>query len=222
MSPTEVGLIRFPRLRDFGRAYTSGSGGSPIAAPLSLSALSIDLVVALAQRPAGVGAGELARIVDGAPTSVQNALRLLAAHGFVTRGSSRFALARDHPAAAELVALGLRLPPPDAAIRLVLRASDIVDFAAVDNAGFVIGTRPGTGTALLDALDDALATIRRDRAESMSVLRFESGELGRILNAAVGLRRRVLEAQIIKGVVRPVGPSASGTARSTGSGHQNS
>ena len=95
----------------------SPAGGSPIAAPLSLSALSIDLVVALAQRPAGVGAGELARIVGGAPTSVQNGLRLLAAHGLVLRGASRYALVPGHPAAAELVALGLRLLAPESAIR---------------------------------------------------------------------------------------------------------
>ena len=204
-------------------AYPCRQEGAPIAAQLSLSALSIDLVVALAQRPAGVGAGELARIVRGAPTSVQNGLRLLAAHGLVLRGASRYAFVPGHPAAAELVALGLRLVAPEAAIGLVLRACDSVEFASVDLTGFVVGTRPDASSESMAILESSLATIRRDRENVPVVLRFDSDELTRILRSAIGLRLRVMTATILKGTVRPVGPSAA-TAypRGPGSTPQNS
>ena len=135
-----------------------------------------------------------------------NGIRLLAAHGLVTRAGSRYGLARQHPAAAEAVALGLRLPSPEAAIRVVLRASDSIEFAVADEDGFVVGIRVSPTAVSLAALEASLATIRRDRPELPPILRFETPELARILHSAMGLRRRVASATLVKGTHLPVGP----------------
>ena len=187
-------------------AYTGGEEDAQIATSLSLSALSLDLIVALAQRPDGLGAGELTRIVAGPPTTVQNSLRLLTTHGLVIRDGSRFTLAGTHPAAAEVVALGLRLPPPDAATRIVVRANTSIEFAVADETGFIVGTRAEPDPEAVALLDSSLATIGRGRPEAPPVLRFETHELGRILRSAVALRRRVAAAEVIKGTVRAAGP----------------
>src|SRR5215210_1373052 len=97
--------------------HTWPQEGRRIAAAFTLSALGLDLIVALDQRANGTGSSELARIVGGAPTSVHHSLGLLVAHGIVRRQSSAYTLASEHPAFAELVAVGLRLPAPTAAIR---------------------------------------------------------------------------------------------------------
>ena len=184
--------------------------GARLVVPLSLSALSLDLIIALAQRPHGVSASELARVVGGAPTSVQSSLRLLTDHGLVTRGGgARYRLSAQHPAAADAVALALRLAAPDAATRLVLRASDSVEFAVVDETSFVVGTRADAEPDSRAALDSSLATIRRDRPDVPPVLRFETEELRRILRSALALRRRVTAGEVVKGVLRPAGPSAA-------------
>src|SRR6476660_2599508 len=93
-------------------AHTLRTGGGPPdvpTVPLSLSALGFDILIALAQRPEGIGAGALGRLVDGAPTSVQNNLRVLAAHGLVRRTATRYTLIPDAPGGEERVAAGLRL-----------------------------------------------------------------------------------------------------------------
>src|SRR5207248_10297409 len=117
------GLV-FGRARGFRTLRTEGD---TIAAPLSLSALSLEIVVALAQRPRGAGSSELARIVEGPKTSVQSPLRLLVRHGIVAQAAGQFSLADQRPGVPELVALGLRLGDPVDTIRLVLRASDVVE-----------------------------------------------------------------------------------------------
>ena len=83
-----------------------------MAAPLTLSALSLELAVVLAQRPDGSRAADLTRIAEAPHTSVQNSLRHLVDHGFVRRSGLLYWLVADHPAAPELVNLGLRVPPP--------------------------------------------------------------------------------------------------------------
>jgi hypothetical protein len=148
----------------------------------------------------------LARIVDGPPTTVQNSLRQLVTHGLVTRDGARFILSELHPAAAEVVALGLRLPAPEAATRIVVRANTSIEFAVVDETGFIVGTRAEPGAESVALLDSSLATIRRGRPEVPPVLRFETHELGRILRSALGLRSRVAAADLVKGTVRPAGP----------------
>ena len=223
MSPAAAGLTRFPVVSDGVRCrsiclqtkpspaasgpYTGAEEDAQIATPLSLSALSLDLIIALAQRRGGIGSSELTRIVVGPPTTVQNSLRLLVAHGLVTRSGTRFALARAHPAAGEAVALGLRLAPPGAAMRLVVRASDSVEVAIADEMGLIVGLRADADPESLALLDSSLATIGRDRSDVPQVLRFETRELARILHSALGLRSRVAVADIVKGTVRPAGPS---------------
>jgi hypothetical protein len=177
-----------------------------INTPLSLSALSLDVVVVLSLRPQGASGGELARLTGAAPTSVQNTLRLLAGHGLVMRRSAMHVLSFDHAAVPDIAAVGLRLRAPRDAMSLILRASDAVEFACVDAAGFVIGTRVHPDPASSAAFEAALATIRRDRPDVPVVLRFETEELARILHSALGLRTRVASAEVIKGLVRRVGP----------------
>ncbi len=175
--------------------------------PLSISALSIDLLVALTQRPDGMGAGELGRLVDGAPTSVQSSLRTLATHHLIRRDGAKYLLAADHPGVEELVAAGLRLSSPEEALRLVLRASDSVEFASQDAGGFVVGLREKPNPASMAALERSLATISRGRPITVpTVLRFEIDELARIVHSAMGLRSRLRSATILKGAVRTPGP----------------
>jgi hypothetical protein len=176
--------------------------------------------VVLSQRPTGVGAGELARLADAPPTSVQNTLRLLVVNGLVSRRASRYFLSTDHPAVAEVVAVGLRLAPPQDALLLVIRASEYVEFASLDEAGFVIGTRTNPDPDSASAFEAAIATIRRDREDVPVMLRFETEELARILQSAVGLRTRIAAAHAVKGIVRRPGPLAmdrhtDGPGRST-------
>jgi hypothetical protein len=180
-----------------------------MAAPLSISALSLDLAVALAQRPRGAGSTELARIVDGPKTTVQSALRVLAQHGLVARSGRQFTLARQRPGVEELVTLALRLPEPEAAIRLVLRASDVVEFACIDPGGFIVGERLHVEGDEMEAFETSLQTIAQERADVLPVLRFELGELVRITHSAIGLRTRVAGAEIVKGRVRRLGPPAA-------------
>jgi hypothetical protein len=164
--------------------------------------------VVLSQRPTGLGAGELVRLTDAAPTSLQNTLRLLVANGLVGHRSSRYFLSTDHPALAEVVATGLRLATPQDALLLVMRASEYVEFACIDEAGFVIGTQANADPDSAAAFEGAIATIRRDRGDVPVVLRFETEELARILQSAIGLRTRIASAQPVKGIVRRVGPLA--------------
>lgn len=175
---------------------------------MSLSALSIDLVIALAQRPDGIGAGELARIVDGPPTSVQNALRRLTIHGLVTRRVSRWTLESSHPAASELVSLGLRLAAPQEALRLVLCASDRVEFACMDGGGFIVGTGTRATPKAAGAFATSLEAIRRGREDVPIVLQFEIDELARIIHSAILLRTRIGSADVLKGGIRWAGPLA--------------
>jgi hypothetical protein len=176
--------------------------------PLSLSALSLDILVALDQAALGLGAGPLGRVVEGAPTSVQNNLRALVASGLVRRTSTRYLLAVDAPGAEELVAAALRLAPPAAAMRLVARANPAVEFASEDGGGFVVGLATNADETSLAALDRAIAMIRRDRPATVPpVLRFQMDELSRIIHSAIGLRTRLGAASVVKGAVRVPGRS---------------
>jgi len=178
--------------------------------PLSLSALSLDILIALDQAVGGLGAGPLGRVVDGPPTSVQNNLRVLLAHGLVQRTATRYSLVADAPAAEELAAAGLRLASPDAAIRLILRANPAVEFACQDPGGFVVGQATNADETAIVALERGIATIRRGRSAAVPpVLRFQIDELSRILHSAMGLRTRVASAVVVKGAVRAPGRSAA-------------
>jgi hypothetical protein len=178
------------------------------ATPLSLSALSVDILIALSNRADGIAAGELGRILDGAPTSIQNNLRVLTTHGLVQRQGSRYVLVVDEPGVEELVAAGLRLARPEDAIRLVLRANTTVEFATYDLGGFIVGLRARPDIPSIDALERSIGTIRRNRPVAVpAILRFEMDELVRIMHAAVGLRTRIAAALVVKGVVRTTGRS---------------
>jgi hypothetical protein len=176
--------------------------------PLSLSALGLDILVALDQVHQGLGAGPLGRVVDGPPTSVQNNLRSLSTAGLVRRSSTRYLLAADAPGAAELVTAALLLAPPEAAIRLVLRANPAVEFASEDPGGFVAGIAMDADETAQAALERALTIIRRGRPALVPpVLRFQMDEFARILHSAVGLRTRIAAATVLKGGIRTPGRS---------------
>jgi hypothetical protein len=140
---------------------------------------------------------------------VQSALRVLVRHGLVVQSEAQFTLADQRRGVKELVALGLRLPESDQAIRLVLRASNVVEFACVDAGGFIVGERARVEEGEAEAFEASLETIARDRADVLPVLRFELDELVRITHSAIGLRTRVAAAEIVKGGVRRLGPSAA-------------
>jgi hypothetical protein len=127
-------------------------------------------------------------------------------HGLVERVGSQYHLNSAARGAPEIVALGLRLPAPELAIRLVLRANEAVELAIFDPGGFVVGERGAGDGESLDRLDDALEAIRRDRADTPAVLRFQTGELARLIRTAIGLRSRVAMGEVVKGTVRRVGP----------------
>jgi hypothetical protein len=125
------------------------------------------------------------------------------------QSEAQFTLPDQRRGVKELVALGLRLPESDQAIRLVLRASDVVEFACVDAGGFIVGERARVEEGEAEAFEASLETIARDRADVLPVLRFELDELVRITHSAIGLRTRVAAAEIVKGGVRRLGPSAA-------------
>ena len=105
-----------------------------------------------------------------------------------------------------MVALGLRLHPPTEVIGIVLRANAAVEFACRDEGGFIVGERRPGSEGAIALLDAALSDIRRDRVDEVPVLlRFEMGELSRILRSAAVLRSRVAMAEVVKGTVRRTG-----------------
>ncbi len=168
---------------------------------LTLSPLAMDLLVALSQRPDGSRAADLARIVAAPPTSVTGVLRDLGGHGVVTRNGWTYHLATEHPAHHELLELCLRLPSPEFAIEIVLRANDAIEFACVDPGGFIASERSAAPESQA-ALEMAIETIRRDRADAPYVLRFSVSDLNRIAQSAVGLRARLKAGRVLKGRVR--------------------
>ena len=200
-----------PKVRAVNSAYTLWQEAAPSlvpTVPLSISALGFDILIALAQRPGGIGAGPLGRIVDGAPTSVQNTLRMLIANGLVRRTGTRYLVEPGAPGVEELVAAGLRLARPAAALRLVLRANDSVEFASEDPGGFVVGLRSEAEAPVAEALERSIATVRRGRSTGdPAILHFQFEELTRIVRSAVGLRTRLAAADVIKGSVRAAGRS---------------
>jgi hypothetical protein len=140
------------------------------------------------------------------------------ANQIVRREGSAFMLLPERVGVRELVALGLRLPSPTEVIRVVLRANEAVEFACLDASGFVVGERGASTEHAVGLLDATLDDIRRDRTDAVPVvLRFETGELIRILRSAVGLRTRVAMAEVVKGSVRRMGPLPTG-ASPTGTG----
>jgi hypothetical protein len=170
--------------------------------------LSFDILVALDQAGPGLGAGPLGRAIEGPPTSVQNNLRALVSSGLIRRSATRYQLVADAPGAEELVAAGLRLAVPEAAIRLIARANPAVEFASEDPGGFVLGLANAVDDMAIAALERAMTTIRRGRPATVPpVLRFQMDELTRILHSAVGLRTRIGAASVVKGAVRAPGRS---------------
>ncbi len=166
-------------------------------APLALSALALNLVVVLSQRPSGSRANDLGRILAAPHTSVQTTLRHLEAHGLVRRDGAGYWLRDDHPAMPEVVALALRLPPMADALALVVRANEAIEFACVDGIGFIVGERRALAPEAWVQFERALAEVRRDRDDAPLLVDFATADLARMLHSAVGLRTRIGLATVL-------------------------
>lgn len=170
---------------------------------LTLSPIGFDIVLALSQAPGGLRLADIAHVIGSPVSSVQTALRILVANQIVRREAlepPRYRLAPDHPAREELVSLATVLPEPAHAIGVILRASPVVTFAAVDAIGFlgVTQDRPADEAAAA-ALDRGLTAIAASRPETPTVMRMTESELERLVRVAVGLGDRIGKALPLKG-----------------------
>ena len=176
--------------------------GATAQRTLTLTQIGLDVILSLSLEPAGTRLTNLATGIGAPVSSVQAALRILAANRIVERLDGpppQYRLVESHPARTRLVALASVLIDPPKALAIVLRASSATGYAAVDHAGF-IATVAADATIddrarLAAALDD-IAVARRD-APPVELAGEE--EFGRLATASIGLRARLREAIVIKG-----------------------
>ncbi|MFL5778204.1 MAG: hypothetical protein ACJ761_04605 [Chloroflexota bacterium] len=167
---------------------------------MALTSIGLDIVLGLAQVPGGLRLSPLATAIGSPVSSVQAALRILLANRLVERDAAmppRYRLA-PHPAREELVGLATVFPEPAHAIGIALRANPSVDFAAVDQAGFVATSDP-TQSVLAASLDATIARIRAARPDTPPVEVTEREAFSRLIDVSLGLESRLRRMIVLKG-----------------------
>lgn len=187
----------------------AGAGGAhePLGRRLALTPISLDVVAALAHDPAGLRLTPLAQVMGSPVSSVQAALRVLLANGLVDRDGGQPPAYRltSHPAVASLVDLSILLPEPTHTLGLVLRASSVVSYAAVDRDGFVAAVEGTLGEPAHDRLLRTLATVADAHPGAPPVQRMAADELARLVAVSVGSRARLASAVVLKGRLERLG-----------------
>jgi hypothetical protein len=181
---------------------------------LALTAISLDIVIALRSDPDGLRLTQIAGAIGSPVSSVQAALRSLVQHGLAERVGPvppRYRLT-DHPAATPLERLALLLPEPAHVIGIVLRADPDVVYATVDRAGFVVGLEDGDRADGGTRLGEALSTVRGSRPDAPPVDISSMEELRRMLRVSLGLRARLDDAVAVKGRVGARGEAPYATS----------
>ncbi|MGH2748380.1 MAG: nucleotidyltransferase domain-containing protein [Actinomycetota bacterium] len=171
---------------------------------------ALEAVAALGQRPDGLRLTDLAAAVGMPSSSAQRALELLGADGFVDRhaGRARHRLVRDHPAVAALEQLALRSLPADAALDIVVRANDSIEFAGKDADGYLVVIRGLADPADEVRLAAAIETTNADRNDARPVACVRHDEV-RGPSPDPGLRARAASMTILRGSVERSFPAPS-------------
>lgn len=160
----------------------------------------LELVVALSQRPEGSRLSEVASVLQVPLSSAQRAVGRLIEEGLVrTLPGRRHAIASEHPAGAALVEFALRKLPLREALDLVCRASPAVEFAARNEAGYLVVLSPFAEPADAARLHDAFERIGRGRRERVAIEVLERSDLRRRLLDDPELRDRGLGMAAVKG-----------------------
>ena len=165
---------------------------------------ALEAVIALDQRPEGLRLADVAAILGTGPSSAQRALELLVSDGLVGRGGAGrrfYRLEAGHPAAPALVALASRGLPVEAAVDLVCRANQAVEFAGRDEEGYLLVTRRLADPADEARLGRALAAINADRADARPMTRYAHDEVRDFLLGDRRLRDRAIGMTIVRGSV---------------------
>lgn len=143
------------------------------------SDVGLEVLVALQQRPDGLGLSEIARCLRRGTSAVQRALDVLTEDGLLQHegGRTPFVPHAAEPAAAAAQIVALRLLPSRAAIRLALRASPVPAFAGESAQGFAYVPRPLAGDDEEVRLAAALTVIATGRPETPAVERIPEPEV---------------------------------------------
>lgn len=165
---------------------------------------SLEVVIALHQRPDGARLADLLSAAQLRPRRVETILRRLIELGLVERESvrhPRYRLVREHPAALELVGLALRVPRPERSLTVAVRASPAVWYAAADADEFMVVHHESSEPSTLARLEEAFQLVgARDRAMPR-IVRFSRNEFFRLLRVALAFRVRALALKPVKGSV---------------------
>jgi hypothetical protein len=168
---------------------------------------SLEVVIALHQRPEGARLTDLVSAVGLRARPVETILRRLIQVGLVDRERTRhprYHLVRDHPATPELIGLALRVPAPARSLTVAVRASPAVWYAPADDDEFMVVHHDNSQPSALASLEEAFQVVSaRDRAMPR-VVRFSREEFLRLLRVAIAFRVRALALKPVKGnVLRP-------------------
>lgn len=176
----------------------------------TLSPIGLDIVLAASQVPHGIRLSDLATVIGSPVSSVQTALRILAAHGIIRRhGGSvpRYGVSIAHPAWEQIVDLATVLPEPEHAMAIILRSNPAAAFAAVDAHGFVVAVDDSLDAEAHMLLERHLNLVRATHHPLPALLRIPFDEFGRLVAVDLELRRRLEAAITLKGGLPRV-PSA--------------
>lgn len=160
---------------------------------------TVEAVVALSQREAGLQLTDLAEACRAPLTSMQRAVDGLVRDGLVISDRRRYRLAREHPAATALIEFSLRSLPVEQALEIVVRANRAVEFAGVDRAGYFAVESPFAESVDQAALRRTVQLINRDRSEARSVEFLQRAELRDRIIDTPELRARGLAMHQVKG-----------------------
>jgi hypothetical protein len=167
-----------------------------------VSAIGLDIVLAVSQVPNGLRLTEVATVIGSPVSSVQSALRTLDADGLVRRRGDRYSLALDHHARDQMVALATVLPESGHVVAIIVRSNPAVRFAAADSSGFVVVDGVPSSDAVR-ALDQQLDLIRATQPALPEILRLQFAEFERLLAVDLQFRSRMDTAVSLKGHVPP-------------------
>jgi hypothetical protein len=166
---------------------------------LIASELALRVLLALAQRPAGLRTAALAQILDAPFSSVERAGDVLLDDGLAERRDRRLALAPT-PRAREAVRFALAIVEPLAAVAVLARANPAVEFAGADRDGVLLVTRRFAEPADEARLERSVADLRELQGGPAVEILAKSGLRERLLDD-LAPRRRALEMRVLAGSV---------------------
>ncbi len=161
-----------------------------------------EVVIALAQRPAGMRLNEIADALSAPLTSVQRAATSLSDDQLVKaedERSPRYAINPSHPAAKALVEFSLRVVSVERAIDVSVRANAAVEFAGRDRDGYLIVLSPFAEPADVAQLHATLGQVNRAREDALPFEITERDDVREILREDLTLRERGLRMTSVKG-----------------------